>query len=197
MSMTRTSWRGIRAGAGLAVLVLAAAPAARAQGKAEVYNATAALKTAAGASMTAPVVVSITRWTTDAEREKAVAALKSGGTTGVQKHLAAATDVGTLQVGTVKTPIRFARSLPVGDGKVVTLVTSQPVFYVGAGMPASTPKDKVGYDVAVVIFQVDGAGKGDAGDFAPAAKVKLDERGAFVVEDYAAEAVRLTGIARK
>ena len=41
------------------------------------------------------------------------------------------------------------------------------------------------------------AGKGDAGDLAPAAKIKLDERGAFVIEDYGAGAVRLTGIARK
>jgi|GEM_PF-3275051 len=195
--MTRSSWRGIRACAGLAVFVMAGAPAASAQGKTEVYNATAAMKTAGGASVTAPVVVTITRWTTDAERDKAVAALKSGGTAAVQKQLTAATDVGTLQVGQVKTPIRFARALPVEGGKVVTLVTSQPVFYVGAGLPESKPTDKAGYDVAVVIFQVDAAGKGDVGDFAPAAKIKLDERGAFVVEDYAAEAVRLTGIARK
>ena len=62
-------------------------------------------------------------------------------------------------------------------------------------MPDAKPK--AGYDVAVVIFEVDGAGKGDAGDFAPAAKVKFDDRGALVVEDYAAEAVRLMGIAKK
>ena len=195
--MTRTSWRGSRACAGLAAFVVAGAPAAWAQGKTEVYNATAAMKTAGGASVTAPVVVTINRWTTDAERDKAVASLKSGGTAAVQKHLAAATDVGTLQVGQVKTPIRLARALTVAGGKVVTLVTAQPVFYVGAGLPASKPTDKAGYDVAVVIFEVNEAGKGDAGDLAPAAKIKLDERGAFVIEDYGAEAVRLTGIARK
>jgi hypothetical protein len=64
-------------------------------------------------------------------------------------------------------------------------------------MPGAKPADKAGYDVAVVIMQVDAAGKGDAGDFSPAAKVKFDEAGALLVEDYAAEAVRLMGISKK
>jgi hypothetical protein len=51
--------------------------------------------------------------------------------------------------------------------------------------------------VAVVIFQVDARGQGRRRDFSPAAKVKFDERGALIVEDYAAEAVRLTGITKK
>ena len=180
-----------------ALAFLAAATAAHAQGAPEVYNATAALKTAAGVSITAPVVISISGWTTDGDREKAVGALKAGGTSGLRTQLAAVPDVGVLQVGQVKTPLRFARTLPVGDGKLVTLATAQPVFHIGGGAPDAKPADKAGYDVAVVIFQVDAAGKGEVGDFSPAAKVKFDERGALVVEDYAAEAVRLTGITKK
>lgn len=180
-----------------ALALFAAAPFARGQGAPEVYNATAALKTAAGVSITAPVVISISGWTTDGDREKAVAALKAGGTTALRKQLAAVPDAGFIQVGQVKTPLRFARTLPVGDGKLVTLATAQPVFHIGGGAPDAKPADKAGYDVAVVIFQVDATGKGDVGDFSPAAKVKFDERGALVVEDYAAEAVRLTGIAKK
>ncbi len=188
-------WRRLSSLAALALFVTA--PAAFAQGTPEVYNATASLKTAAGAAMTAPVVISISHWTTDGDRDKVRAALKAGGTSAVQKQLAAMADAGFLQVGQVKTPLRFARVLPVAGGKVVTVATSQPVFYVGAGMPGSKPIEKAGYDLAVVIFQVDAAGKGDTGDFAPAAKVKFDDQGAFVVEDYGAEAVRLTGIAKK
>ena len=126
-----------------------------------------------------------------------VAALKAGGTPALQKLVATLPDAGFLQVGQVKTALRFARTLPVGGGKVVTVTTAQPVFYVGAGVPGAKPTEKAGYDVAVVIFQVDAAGKGDAGDFAPAAKVKFDERGALLVQDYAAEAVRLTAITKK
>jgi hypothetical protein len=197
--MTRTHTHGLPVFPALAVLAClslpAAVPPALAQGQPEVYNATAALKTAAGASVTAPVVVSISRWTTDAEREKVMAALKAGGTPALQKQIAGMPDAGFLQVGEVKTPIHFARTLAAAGGKVVTVATAKPVFYIGAGAPGA--KAKAGYDVAVVIFQVDGAGKGDAGDFAPAAKVKFDEKGALVVEDYGAEAVRLMGIAKK
>jgi hypothetical protein len=196
--MTTLALRGPRRLTGLAAIALVAGvPAAFAQGTAEVYNATALLKTAGGTSVTAPVVISISRWTTDAERDKVRATLKAGGTTAVQKELAAAPEAGVLQVGQVKAPLRFARALPVAGGKVITVATSQPVFYVGAGMTDAKKSDKAGYDLAVVIFQVDAAGKGDVGDFAPAAKVKFDETGAFVVEDYGAEAVRLNGIAKK
>ena len=196
--MTHAFWRVWRTRSVLTALALAAtAPFALAQGTPEVYNATASLKTAAGVSITAPVVISISRWTTDGEREKVVAALKAGGTPALQKVVATLPDAGFLQVGQVKTPLRFARTLPVGGGKLVTLATAQPVFHIGGGAPDAKPADKAGYDVAVVFFQVDEAGKGDVGDFSPAAKVKFDERGALVVEDYAAEAVRLTGIAKK
>lgn len=192
--MKHPSSRGWRRGA-LALLVVGAAAAAQAQDKSETYNATATVKTVGGATMTVPVVIAIDRWTSDADREKVLAALKSGGTTGLQKQVAGLPAVGTLQVGEVKAPLHFARALPVSGGKVVTVVAPQPVYFVGAGAPGA--KAKAGYDVAVALFQVDAAGKGETGDFAPAAKVKVDDRGAIVTEDYGAEAVRLAGIARK
>jgi hypothetical protein len=194
--MRGTFRRARRNGAVLATLALAAVPVAVAQeGKAEVYNATASVKTAAGASVTVPVVISISRWTSDTEREKARGALKSGGSTAFQKTVAAMPDAGYLQVGQTKTPLRYARTLPVGGGKLVTVATDKPVFYLGAGTPEAKPKE--GYDVAVAIFEIDPAGKGSVGDFAPAAKVKLDDQGAVVIEDYGAEAVRLTDITKK
>jgi ABC-type molybdate transport system substrate-binding protein len=191
----RHVWRNASA---LAVLALVAtASAALAQGTQEVYNATASLKTAAGASVTAPVVILIKRWTTDSEREKVVGALKAGGASALQKQVASLPDAGFIQLGEMKTPIRFARTLPVEGGKVVTVATSQPIFYVGAGVPGAKPAEKAGYDVAVAIFQVDAAGKGDTGDLAPAAKVSFDDKGALLVEDYGAEAVRLLGIIKR
>jgi hypothetical protein len=193
--MKETSRRAWRGGSVLAFVALAAAPFVFAQAKAELYNATASVKTAGGASVTVPVVISISRWTSDAEREKALGALKSGGSAAFQKTVAAMPDAGYLQVGQTKTPLRFARTLPVSGGAVVTVATDKPIYHLGAGAPAAKPK--AGYDVAVAIFEIDPAGKGSAGDFAPAAKVKVDEKGAVVIEDYGAEAVRLTDIAKK
>ena len=109
--MTKCPSRGARRCSALAVLALAlSAPTAfaQAQGK-EVYNATASLKTEAGATMTAPVVMTIDRWTTDEDREKVVLALRGGGTPAVQNLLASMADAGSLQLGKIKTPVRFAR----------------------------------------------------------------------------------------
>ncbi len=138
--MTHASSRVWRSRSALTAFALVAtASFAHAQGAPEVYNATASLKTAAGVSITAPVIISISGWTTDGNREKAVAALKAGGTTALRKQLAAVPDAGFLQVGQVKTPLRFARTLPVGDGKLVTLATAQPVFHIGGAPPTPSP----------------------------------------------------------
>ncbi len=173
----------------LLALLVAAASSAQAQGKPEVYTASAELKTVGGASLSTPVTISIDKWTSDADRDSVKGALTAGGTAALQKAVGAMPAIGYLQVGKVKTPIHFARALPVGDGKVVTVATAKPIFHIGAG--AADAKPKAGYDVAMVIFEVNAAGAGDAGDFAPAAKVKFDDKSGLVIEDYGVESVRL------
>jgi hypothetical protein len=176
-------------------LVLAAtmsASPARAQSSAETFTATASVKTAGGTSITSPVTISIARWTSDADRDKAVAALKSGGNAALKKALDALPEAGTIQIGSGKTTLRFARALDSGSGRIITVLAAQPILYLGAGAPEAKPK--AGFDLSVALFEVDAAGKGTAGDLAPAATLKFD---AFVIEDYGAEAVRLTAIAKK
>jgi hypothetical protein len=70
------------------------------------------------------------------------------------------------------------------------MLTDQPLLFVGAGVPGAKPK--AGYDFAVIDIEVDGKGSG-SGTIAPAAKIKMNQ-GAFVVEDYGAELVRLTAV---
>lgn len=64
------------------------------------------------------------------------------------------------------------------------------MFFVGAGVPGAKPKE--GYDFAVIDIVVDGKGTG-SGTIAPAAKITT-KQGAFVVEDYGVEVVRLTAV---
>jgi len=168
---------------------------AQAQSAPETFTATASAKTAAGVSVTAPVVISITRWTTDAERTTALAALKSGGNAALKKTFDTMPEAGTIQIGEKKTALKFAGALSTGSGRVVTVVASQPILYLGAGLPES--KVKAGFELGYAMFVVDAAGKGSAGDLAPAATLKIDANGALVVQDYGAEAVRLTGISKK
>jgi hypothetical protein len=158
------------------------------------YTATASVKTAGGASMTAPVTVTISRWTTDAERTTALAALKKGDAA-LKAALDGMKPVGTIQVGGRSTPLHFARTLSTGAGTLVTIVATQPIAFLGAGVPEQKPK--AGYQYAFATFEVDGSGKGTAGDLAPAAKLKLGPGDAVVVDDYGVEAVRLTAISSK
>jgi hypothetical protein len=160
----------------------------------ETYTATATLKTAGGATMTAQVTITISRWTSDAERTTAMAALKKSEAA-LKSALAAMPATGTIQVGGRTTPLHFARTLDTGGGKLVTVVATQPIAFLGAGMPEQKPK--AGYEFAFATFEVDAKGKGSAGDLAPAAKLKLGPGDAVVIDDYGLDAVRLTAISLK
>ena len=75
-----------------------------------------------------------------------------------------------------------------GAGRLLTILTDQPLAFVGGG-----GKPKEGYDFAVIDIEVDAAGSG-TGTAAPAAKIKMNQD-AFVVEDYGGvEIVRLTAV---
>jgi hypothetical protein len=162
---------------------------------AETFVATASAKTAAGATITAPLEISITRWTSDADREKAVAALKSGGLAALKTALEKAPQTGTIRIGERQTPLHFARALDTGAGKVITVIAPQPLLHLGAGMPEAKPRE--GYDFAVALFEVNAAGQGNAGELAPAAKLAVKADGSFTIDDYGAEAVRFAGITKK
>jgi hypothetical protein len=64
------------------------------------------------------------------------------------------------------------------------------LLFVGAGVVGAKPKE--GYDFAVIDIEVDAKGSG-SGTIAPAARIKMNQ-GAFVVEDYGVEVVRLTAV---
>jgi hypothetical protein len=170
-----------------AIFVLAP-PVLQAQ---EAFTATASMKSEAGGA-TAPVRITIDRLSTEAERTAVVEALKGGGSAAVKTALAGAKDIGMLEAGGHKTPIRYAWSRPTGSGRIVTVATSEPIVHLGAGLPNAKPK--AGYDFAVALLVLDGAGSGH-GEFAPAAQLKVDG-GAVVLGDYGADKVWLKNVAK-
>ena len=157
-------------------LIPAAVPG---QSAAEAFTATASVSEGGGA--TAPVRISIERFTTEKEREGVVGAVKSGGTAAVKAELAKAKDAGTIEVGGRKTPIKYAYARPTGSGRIVTVVTAEPILFLGSALPS--PKPKAGFDLGVALLILDATGAG-SGEFAPAAKVKTNEAGAIVISDY-------------
>ena len=172
-----------------ALLMMPASP--RGQAAAEVFTATAAVKTAGGASASAPVTITIDRKMSQSEADSLVAAFKTGGAAALRKALVGIPPTGSVRIGTgTATPTRFTIERVTGDGRLLTIVTDQPLVFVGAAAPGAKPKE--GYDFAVIDIEVDAKGNG-SGTLSPAAKLKISP-GGFVVEDYGGEVVRLTAV---
>ena len=167
----------------------------RGQAAAEVFSATAAVKAASGAAATAPVTVTVDRKMSQAEADKLVAAFKAGGAAALRKALVGVKPTGNVKIGNgAATPTRFTLERATSGGRLLTILTDKPVLFVGASLPGAKPKE--GYDFAVIDLEVDAKGNG-SGTIAPAAKITMNKSGAFVVEDYGAELVRLTGVKKK
>jgi hypothetical protein len=161
----------------------------------ESYTATASMQTAAGTKVTSPVSIEIDSFSSASDRDALLAAIKKGGTAAAREWLAGRPGGGTLQVGARKSEIKYAYKTPVGSGSLITIGTAEPLYLVGAGLPGAT-KAK-GFDLTLLLLQVPAKGTG-TGELSPAAKLRIDEKGAIVTEDFnAAEMVRLTDVVRK
>jgi hypothetical protein len=177
----------------LAVVVAGGSATTDAQKGAETFTATATVKTAGGATTSAPVTIVIDRTMPQGEADRLVAAFRTGGEAALRKALVGVPPTGSIRLGEgMPTPTRLTVERLTDKGRLLTIVADQPIVFLGSGRPGvSTTK---GYDFAVADIEVDRTGNG-AGTLSPAAKVALKD-GAFVVEDYGAELVRLSGINR-
>jgi hypothetical protein len=188
----------IRTTLAIGALALASAMAliaqVSAQSGAEAYTATASMKTAGGASLTAPVAIDVVAWTSDADRKRLAGVLKSGGDAALQKQLADMKTLGTVTVGKTKFDAKYAYAMTSSEGRIITVVTTTPIFFVGAGAPAAKPT--TGHPFGVVTIEVNDAGSGK-GTLTPAASVKMSDKDAIVVEDYSAELVTLPDVRKK
>jgi hypothetical protein len=158
---------------------------------AETFTATAEVKTAGSATATAPVTIVVDRKMAQSEVDKLTGAFKAGGVAALRKALVGVPATGTVQLGAgAATPTRLTLERPTDKGRLLTIVTDQPVLFIGAGVPGAKPK--AGYDFAIIDLEVDAKGNG-SGTLAPAATVTV-KAGVFAVENYASELVRLTSV---
>jgi hypothetical protein len=163
-----------------------------AQAAVETYSAEATVKHPGGGEASAPVTIVIRSFATDADRDALLAAVKKGSGE-ARDLLAARPAAGSFEVGGKATPIKYAYARSVGSGRLITVVTAEPIHFVGGDLPDAKPK--AGYDLGVALLQIDGATS--TGEVAPAAQIGVDAQGAIVTKDYGAEVVRLTKITRK
>jgi hypothetical protein len=174
--------------------VVAVSAAGAAQSAPETYTGTASVKTAGGASATAPITVTINSWTPDAERNELIEALKSGGDAGLHKKVSGMKPRATVTLGKSTLDAAYAYAMPSSVGRLITVVTSKPMFFLGGGAPDAKPT--AGHDFGVVTLEVDENGSGK-GTVTPAANLEMSDAGALIVEDYSVELVTVSAVKKK
>jgi hypothetical protein len=167
---------------------------AHARQAAETISADARVKSAGGVTATAPVTVTLKRYSSDADRASLMAALKKGGTADARLWLQKQGDLGSVQVGTRQTPIKYAYARATGGGRLITVVTGEPIVFIGAGVPDAKPK--TGYDLGLVMLDTMTTGPG-RGELVPATKIRLNADGAIATEDYSSDVVMLTNVVKR
>ena len=157
----------------------------------ERYSATAAVKAAGGAAATAPVTIEVTRKMSAQEADALTGAFKTGGAAALRKALTGVKPTGSVSIGSgTPVPTRMTIERPSDKGRMLTIVTDQPLARLGAGLPGAKPG--TGFDFGIIDFVVDEKGNG-SGTMSPAAKVTVRE-GAFVVDEYSGELILLTRV---
>jgi hypothetical protein len=170
--------------------LLAAGAIVHSQGH-ETFKATAHVKTAGGATASAPVTITITRTMPQSEADKLASSFKTGGASALRAALKGVPPTGSVRLGSgPSTPTRITIERTTDKGRLLTMVTDKPILFLGSGVPGAKPKE--GYDFAVVDIEVDAKGTG-SGTLSPAAKLGLKDT-AFVVQDYSAELVKLESV---
>ena len=114
-----------------------------------------------------PLAVRIERYTPDPDLKRMQEALRTGGYPGFLAALRKSPVVGAVEVGNRKVPIRWARQTPEGEGRVISVVTDTPIFFLGGGGPDAKPKS--GYELVVLQLKIR---RGRRGSLAAAARVK-------------------------
>ena len=171
--------------------VVSTASAAGMQTGAETFTGTATVKTAGGATASAPITIVVERKMSQSDADRFMGVFRTGGAPALRKALEGVPSTGSVTLGAGKpTPTRLTLERRTDKGRLLTIVADRPILALGGGLPDA--KAKADYDFAVVDIEVDDRGNG-TGQLAPAAKISVNQ-GAFVVSDYSSELVRLTGV---
>src|SRR6185436_5345264 len=112
--------------AGAAVLLIGAR-LVPGQTPTETFTARASVNTPGGAAASAPVTIVVKRFAADADRNAMIAAIKKSGTA-ASLLLATSPDAGMLQLGLQRTAIKYASQRASANGRLVTLLTAEPIM---------------------------------------------------------------------
>jgi hypothetical protein len=177
------------------LFVVAAHPLAQTSGTPERYVATAVNLGQPGPTGPWTVEMVVTRWSTDAERDRLVSVLLAKGPDELLETLRDMPRVGYIRTpDTLGYDLRFARKMPLADGgERVFLATDR---YIGFWEATQRPRT-VDYPFTYVElrFGPDGTGEGKMSIFT---KVVVDkEENAIVLENYGTQPVLLQNVRKE
>jgi hypothetical protein len=140
------------------------------------------------------VSLTIDRFSTDAERDENLAALKKGGQDSLRNQLITRSQIGSVKVGDVSTALKFIYERTTAEGRQITAVTASQIAFIGAGLPGAKPT--VGFEFGLVTLTLPASGSG-RGELLPAAKLRLNDQGTLGADDYSGQKVVLSNVAGK
>jgi hypothetical protein len=140
-----------------------------------------------------PVEITIERWTSDAERDRLMTVLKEKGPDELLKVLQKEPKVGSIRTReSLAYDLRYARQLPGQDGgRRIVLGTDRPIGFLEAQEGGQT----LDYRFTLIELRVGPDGKGE-GKLSIAARPEFNDH-VLVIEDYAAEPVRLQNVEKR
>lgn len=177
----------------LSLATVAAAPQSKdkKKGVPEVFHGKARVASGTTAGADALFSVQIDQYTPEADVKSMRQALQAGGSAGFVEALRKAPVAGQVKVGEQVFTVRWARKTATKSGYDISIVTEKPMYFVGGGLPGA--KERAGYDVAVLLLQMDSSQVGE-GKMAAAAKVKPGGATGVEIEDYASEPIKLVTV---
>jgi hypothetical protein len=173
----------------------AAGLAAQTDGAREHFTFTAANMSKAGPSTPARLNILITRWSTDADRDRVRSTLMEGGPAKLVHVFQLANEAGYIDwPGSGQYIVRYARRVPQPDGgEEIVLATERPMWWWWDTPPAGTPMD---YPFTLVQLRLDKDG-GGTGKLSLTSGVVADQRAGVVLDSYASQPVLLSDVRRE
>jgi hypothetical protein len=188
--MRATTWYGAVA---LALTAVAASPSLADDAKpVERFTAFAVNMGGNARTSTAVVDIVIERWSSDAERDRLVAALQEDRTDGLLKALRKIEPrAGYIRTATsVGYPIRFARQIPLASGgRRLLLATDRQLSFFEISRGSRTTD----YPFMIIDVRLGADGEGE-GKLLPLARVTMHPDHVVEIENYNLEPVRLTKV---
>jgi len=156
----------------------------------EHFSAIAVNNSTVGRAGAGPVDITISQWTSEADRDRLMTLFREKGEKALLSALQDQKPVGTISTpGSVAYDLRYARQLPTAEGgRRIILATDRPMGV----WEASEQTRSVDYPFTLIELRVDKSGKGE-GKLSFATKLTL-ENNTLVIENYANQPVMLNEV---